>query len=75
VAEFFKIPPNPLEVVFVVKKTIRPGEQLLISYEGDGPSYWSALGIKPAPLTATTYKKSDCTPRKSRLRRACRSSR
>lgn len=63
IAEFFKIPPNsfglnplPIEVVYVAKKTIRPGEQLLISYDGDDNSYWSALGIKPIPITPTTFQ-------------------
>ncbi len=62
VAEFFKIPsnsyglfPSPLEVVFMAKKTIHPGEQLLVCYEGDGPSYWSALGIKPLPMGPKTF--------------------
>lgn len=63
IAEFFRIPsnsyglaPSPLEIVYLAKKTIHPGEQLLISYEGDGNSYWSALGIKPLPITPKTFQ-------------------
>jgi hypothetical protein len=63
VAEFFKIPhnpyglaPSPLEIVYLAKKTIHPGDQLLISYEGDGPSYWGALGIKPIPVEPKTFR-------------------
>lgn len=62
VAHLFKIPknkfglsPSLLEVVYVAKKTIRPGEQLLVCYEGDGNSYWNNLGIKPTPITPKTF--------------------
>jgi hypothetical protein len=62
VSHLFKIPKNdeglevsPLEVVYVAKKTIHPGEQLLISYEGDGNTYWNQLGIKPFPITPRTF--------------------
>ncbi len=62
VSHIFKIPKNdegleisPLEVVYVAKKTIKPGEQLLISYEGDGNTYWNHLGIKPTPITPRTF--------------------
>lgn len=63
IAHFFNIPENsygleksPLEVVYVASKTIRPGEQLLVNYEGDDESYWSAFGIKPVLITPTTFK-------------------
>ncbi|HSX03666.1 MAG TPA: SET domain-containing protein-lysine N-methyltransferase [Rhabdochlamydiaceae bacterium] len=62
-AEFFKIPsnsyglsPSPLEVVYLAKKKIHPGEQLLVCYEGDGGSYWGALGIKPIPVEPKTFQ-------------------
>lgn len=61
-ADPMKIPPNrfglepsPLEVIYLAKKTIRPGEQLLISYEGEEKSYWNSMGIKPVPVTPRTY--------------------
>lgn len=64
-AELFRISKNklgvlvsPIEVVYLVKKKILPGEQLLVSYEGEEKSYWSALGIKPDPVTPKTYRLS-----------------
>jgi hypothetical protein len=61
-AELVKIPPNPygvpaspLAVLYFVERTIRPGEQLLVSYDGDDHSYWSALDIKPFPLLSGTF--------------------
>ena len=64
VADFFTIPSNslglarsPIEIIYMAKKTIHPGEQLLVNYDGDGNhSYWSALGIKPVPITPQTYR-------------------
>jgi hypothetical protein len=63
VAEFFRIPsnpyglnPSPIEVIFLAKKTIRPGEQLLVCYDGDDNSYWGALDIKPVPITPKTFQ-------------------
>ncbi len=64
VADFFAIPtnsygltPSPLEIIYLAKKTIQPGEQLLVDYDGDGNhTYWSALGIKPVPITPQTYR-------------------
>lgn len=62
-AQFLKIPvnrlglePSPFEIVYVAKKTIHPGEQLLVCYDGDDKSYWGALGIKPFPMTPRTFK-------------------
>jgi hypothetical protein len=61
-AQFVKIPSNKLgispgscEVIYVAKKTIHPGEQLLVCYEGDDKSYWGALKIKPFPMTPKTF--------------------
>lgn len=47
--------PSALEVLYMACRVIRPGEQLLVSYEGDDDSYWSALGIKPMPVVASTF--------------------
>lgn len=51
----FNLSPMPIEIVYIAKKTIRPGEQLLVCYEDEEKSYWSALNIKPFPLTPQTY--------------------
>lgn len=44
-----------LEVWYMACKTIKPGEQLLVNYEGDDGSYWENLGIKPIEITPQTY--------------------
>lgn len=49
------LPPAPFEMIYVAKKTIYPGEQLLVSYEGEDKSYWGALNIKPFPMTPKTF--------------------
>lgn len=49
---------NPFEIVYFAKKMIQPGEQLLVSYENGEKCYWSALGIKPFPMTPRTFKLS-----------------
>jgi len=61
-AQFLRIPANsmglepaPFELLYIAKKTIRPGEQLLVCYEGDDKSYWGALNIKPFPMTPRTF--------------------
>lgn len=61
-AEFFTIPENsigldpaPIEILYLANKTIRPGEQLLINYDGDEHSYWDALDIRPVPMNPSTY--------------------
>jgi Proteins containing SET domain len=61
-AQFVKIPSNseglspaPFELIYVAKKTIYPGEQLLVCYEGEDKSYWGALKIKPFPMTPKTF--------------------
>jgi hypothetical protein len=43
------------EVVYLAKKAIRPGEQLLVSYEDGEESYWKTMGIKPFPMNAKTF--------------------
>ncbi len=63
-AKFLRIPKNsfgllpaPFEVFYIAKKTIRPGEQLLVCYEGaEDKSYWGALNIKPFPMTPKTFQ-------------------
>ncbi len=65
-AEFLRIPknslglaPGPLDVIYMAKKKIYPGEQLLVSYEdGDEDSYWGPLGIEPYPLFPKTFRLS-----------------
>lgn len=47
---------NPYEIVYFAKKTIQPGEQLLVCYEDEEKSYWGALGIKPFPMTPRTFR-------------------
>lgn len=53
-----KLAPSALEVLYIACRTIHPGQQLLVSYEGDDDSYWSALGIKPMPVVASTFSLS-----------------
>jgi hypothetical protein len=63
-AEHLTIPVNAAgkkkpsyEIVYLAKKTINPGEQLLVCYEGgDTKSYWGALKIEPFKMTPTTFK-------------------
>ena len=46
----------PIEVIYIAKKIIRPGEQLLVSYEHDGENnYWGPAKIKPFPMTPQTF--------------------
>lgn len=54
-AELFRTS-NGCEIVYIAKKTIRPGEQLLVCYEGKDKSYWGALKIKPFPMTPQTFR-------------------
>lgn len=63
VADLVTIPENryglaaaPIEVLYRAKKTIHPGEQLLVSYEDGEKSYWGALKIKPVPITPKTFQ-------------------
>lgn len=48
--------PAAIEVIYCVKKTIHPGEQLLVSYEDGEKSYWKACGIKPFSMTPSTFE-------------------
>lgn len=62
-AELLRIPTNtvglepaPFEMIYIAKKTIKPGEQLLVSYEGDGATYWGVLKIKPFSMSPKTFR-------------------
>jgi len=50
--------PAPIEIIYFAKKTIHPGEQLLISYEAGEKSYWKVMNIKPFPMTPRTFRLS-----------------
>lgn len=52
----YGLDPTPIEVVYIAKKTIRPGEQLLVSYEDGEQCYWKPLNITPFPMTAKTFR-------------------
>lgn len=47
------------QIVYMAKSKINPGEQLLVSYEGEEDSYWGPLGITPFPMTAKTFHLDD----------------
>jgi len=62
VADVYKIPANSyglapalIEIFYVAKRTIHPGEQLLVSYEDGGESYWRFTEVKPFPMTPKTF--------------------
>ena len=55
-ANSLSLEPAPFEIFYMAKKTIRPGEQLLVCYDGKDNSYWGALNIKPFPMTPKTFK-------------------
>ncbi|MBX7066319.1 MAG: SET domain-containing protein [Parachlamydiales bacterium] len=48
--------PSAFEIIYIANKTIRPGEQLLVCYEGEDKSYWGAQKIKPFPMTPQTFQ-------------------
>ncbi|HEY2810396.1 MAG TPA: SET domain-containing protein [Rhabdochlamydiaceae bacterium] len=47
--------PAPVEIIYFAKKTIYPGEQLLVSYEDGEKSYWRSFGQKPFPMYPKTF--------------------
>ena len=49
------VDPSPMEIVYYAKRTIFPGEQLLVCYEDGEKSYWGSLDVKPFPMTAKTF--------------------
>lgn len=61
-AEIYKVGKNNLgldpmdvEVIYLAKKKILPGQQLLVCYEDEAESYWKPFGIKPFPMDPTTF--------------------
>lgn len=63
VAHLFRVPPNsygvapaPVEIIYVAKKNIYPGEQLLICYEDEEKSYWGVSKIKPFAMHPKTFQ-------------------
>ncbi len=48
--------PSPLQIIYFAKKTILPGEQLLVCYEEGEKSYWGSLKIKPVPVTPKSFQ-------------------
>lgn len=52
----FGLTPSPLQIIYFAKKTILPGEQLLVCYEGEEKSYWTSLKIKPVPMGPKTFQ-------------------
>jgi hypothetical protein len=62
-AHLLKIPRNssglaesPLEIIYIAKRTIRPGEQVLVCYEDEEKGYWGVMQIVPFPMTAQTFR-------------------
>ncbi|MFY7842808.1 MAG: SET domain-containing protein-lysine N-methyltransferase [Rhabdochlamydiaceae bacterium] len=49
----YGLEPSLIEIVFVARKRIHPGCQLLIDY---GQNYWARLGVDPFPLLENTYR-------------------
>ena len=52
----YGLSPTPVEIIYISKKTIHPGEQLLICYEEEEDSYWGALDIEPYPMNPKTFQ-------------------
>lgn len=46
----------PVEIIYFAKKTIHPGEQLLVSYEDGEKSYWKGHDAKPVPMSPRTFR-------------------
>ncbi|EKE08008.1 MAG: hypothetical protein ACD_17C00398G0003 [uncultured bacterium] len=55
VAFLVDLPDAGYQILYKAQKKIRPGEQLLVNYEGEEESYWAPLGIKPYPMTPRTF--------------------
>ena len=54
----FDLTPSPMEIFYIAKRKIYPGEQLLISYEEEEGSYWDPMKVKPFPMDPSTFKSS-----------------
>jgi SET domain-containing protein len=50
--------PSPIEVIYFARKTIHPGEQLLVSYEDGDKCYWGGQSVKPFAMTPKTFRLS-----------------
>lgn len=57
-ANSYGLEPARIEIIYIAKKRIHPGEQLLVSYEADEKSYWGPAKIKPFPMTPKTFRLS-----------------
>lgn len=51
----FGLEQMPIEVVYLTKKIIKPGEQFLVCYEDEEESYWRAYGVEPYPMGPKTF--------------------
>lgn len=47
---------SPIEVVYLAKKKILPGEQLLTCYDGEDQSYWGGSDITPFQMDPKTFR-------------------
>lgn len=52
----YGLEPSCIEIVYFAKKTIHPGEQLLVCYEAGDSSYWNALDVQPFHMTPKTFQ-------------------
>lgn len=52
----FDLETFPIEVIYFTAKKVRPGEQLLVCYEGEENCYWNEEGITPYPMTPQTFQ-------------------
>lgn len=52
----YGLAPGPIEIIYFARKTILPGEQLLVSYEDGDKCYWGRK--KPFPITPKTFRLS-----------------
>lgn len=51
----YGLSPASLEVIYMAKRNIYPGEQLLVCYEDEEETYWGVFKIKPFPMTSKTF--------------------
>jgi hypothetical protein len=56
-ASFVKEEQSPIEIAYVAKKRIMPGEQLLVNYEDGEESYWGTdTDFEPFPMDPKTFR-------------------
>lgn len=48
--------PAPVEIIYLAKRDIAPGEQLLTCYDDADGSYWGVTGIEPFAMTSKTFR-------------------